>query len=240
MQRVLKLAPRRRYCRNGPEGLSVSMPPPWNPLSLPNLLTWFDASDSSTISNPSAVTQWRDKSLNANHLTPGVTAATGVPLVAASTLAGRDTMSFLGKTYFNLATKLTNVRSAFILCKWADTTGYYRVIFGDDSGYQWHSDVVGSEAPLLSTYADGSIVNGSKYINGVLTEGYLSRYTTWTQHGFITLANTVIGNLSMDRTGYGYDRQFKGNIAEVVIMSTVATNADRLALQAYWTAKWGI
>jgi hypothetical protein len=49
---------------------SAVPPTPFDPLNLPNLKAWYDASDTSTISVSSTrVTQWDDKSGNAYNLT---------------------------------------------------------------------------------------------------------------------------------------------------------------------------
>ena len=55
---------------SGPFSAGAPPAPPFDPLNLPNLKAWYDASDTSTISVSSTrVTQWDDKSGNTYNLT---------------------------------------------------------------------------------------------------------------------------------------------------------------------------
>lgn len=65
---------------------------PFSPLHLPGLKLWFDASDASTISVATGVSQWRDKSGQSNHALQ----ATGAkqPTVAVEALNGKNTLAF--------------------------------------------------------------------------------------------------------------------------------------------------
>jgi len=91
--------------------------PEWIPSSLTNLLGWYDASDSSTITkNPSnVVTGWSDKSSNNNDLTPF-----NDPVTESSTQNSLNVIELDGDDYFqktSFANPLSGDLQVFIVCK---------------------------------------------------------------------------------------------------------------------------
>ena len=214
----------------------------WSPADLPNILTWHDAADESTFSYLSgAVYQWRDKSGNNNTFQQ---AASSKRPFRQGTLNGLPLVEYNGTDkYLQLGTRLTNVRTACILCKWTDTTGDYRFIFGDSlagNTYDYHGNTAASNK-LIGTGVSSNVTGGDLWVDGVSTDPSLApRYTDWTQHIFANSGDTTIGNFSADRDNTYGSRSFKGQVAEIVLVSGVMTEADRLALGAYWTEKWGL
>lgn len=74
---------------------------PWSPLSLPNLVDWYDASDAGSITSESGlVTQWNDLSGNARHMTAS---GTGRPTTGTRSRNSRNVIDFNGSTNKMLA-----------------------------------------------------------------------------------------------------------------------------------------
>lgn len=222
------------FFANGPDGLNRSAGIPWDPSYLPSVIGWYDASDPSTVvTDAGAVSEWRSK-VGANHFiqaTPG-----NRPAVSAGSLDAEDTIYLDGTKWLDLTTRVTTVRTAAILCKWQDTTGDYRLIFGDGSTYDFHGDTQAS-AKLLGSSAAATVTGGVKWIDGVSVANP-SRYTDWTKHVFVTTGAATIGNFADDRGIAG--RNFKGNVAEIILMSSAITDTDRAALQNYWASKYAL
>jgi hypothetical protein len=225
------------YKGNGPDGLNVAEPyiPPWVPSDLPDVLGWYDASDSSTVIITGArVSAWNSK-VGVNHMIQTVDA--NRPVVSGSTLNGKSLLNYDGgDRWLNLTTRLTNVRTAAILCKWTDKTGDYRFIFGDSSTFDYHGDTAASDI-LFASFASAAVTGGNKFINNVDTASP-KRYTDWTRHIFVTTGNTIIGNFVNDR-GIG-GRSFKGDVAEIILMSSAMTNGDRESLETFWKLKYNL
>lgn len=92
-------------------GQSSVMSRPFNPLNIPNLVAWFDASDSTTITASSgAVSQWSDKSGNGYPITQSTAAAQ--PTTGSTTLNGLNVITFDGGDELNSAYSYGQFRSA--------------------------------------------------------------------------------------------------------------------------------
>lgn len=215
---------------------------PWDPLSLPNLLGWWDASDQSKVTLVgSKVYQISDKSANNNHATQLTDPER--PTIASANLNGRDVLDFgdTGNLWLNLTNRLTNVRSVHILAKWrpeASTSGQW-FLLGDSVEYPFFC--AANSPDLLSSWIGGQtalVGAGSKYVNGVLTSGELTKGANWTMWGFNPSANIAISQFSKDRGFNG--RSINGWVAEVVLMSSAITDTDRTELQNYWASKYAL
>lgn len=75
----------------------------WTPASLPSLVAWYDASDTATITESGgSVSQWNDKSGNANHLVQGTGSAQ--PTTGTRTMNSRNVLDFDGTSDFMTVT----------------------------------------------------------------------------------------------------------------------------------------
>lgn len=221
---------------NGPLGLTRAAVN-WSPLSLPNLLNWHDASDAATITLVGAkVSVWGDKSGNGNNAVQANDALR--PTLSAANLNGLNVIDYpTGGQNMTLNTRRTNVRSVFILARYRVQTGGQFTIMGDSIEYPFFT---GDRPGLLyaGISSPATVVNGSKYVNGVLTAGDLVKELAWTQYGFLTTGNTSIDRFTQDRGFTG--RSINGWIAEIIMMSSVATTEDLTSLQNYWATKYAL
>jgi hypothetical protein len=237
MQRTFNKAERKPYFRNGSLGVDIAKPSIWDPLALgATLAGWWDASDSSTITIATGVSQWNDKSGNSRTMSQATTA--DQPALISAELNGLNVLRCDG-TGDRLATASTvTIRTLVVLSKWTNTTGNYRNIWDDGQLGPFHGGVAGG--PLFDPSFSTTIVrNGDKYINGTLTSGNLARYTSWTIHLF-----EATGNITPQATGWSSfdaaNRGYLGDYAEVLYITDVPTTTNRQKIEGYLAHKWGL
>ena len=233
---------------------------PWTRVSTYNTFTptafsgctlWLDAADSSSISTTSGnVTQWRDKSGNANHTTAG----TGQPTYTSPFVV------FGGSAQLILPLVFSTDWSIFVVAKTTQTTG--------TSGQQWYGGAGLFDAEVSNPVND----YGMSLVGGFLATGVGSSDTTIqsasavnTGNLFIAeflrtsssglMSNIVTGGTAVTTTGptgarTGVTRislgalqtninYFIGSIAEVVAFNSVISVAQRQNVEGYLAWKWG-
>jgi hypothetical protein len=233
---------------------------PWTRVSTYNNFTptafsgctlWLDAADSSSISTTSGnVTQWRDKSGNANHTTAG----TGQPTYTSPFVV------FGGAAQLILPLVFSTDWSIFVVARTTQTTG--------TSGQQWYAGAGLFDAEVSNPVND----YGMSLVGGFLATGVGSSDTTIqsasavnTGNLFIAeflrtsssglMSNIVTGGTAVTTTGptgarTGVTRislgalqtninYFIGSIAEVVAFNTVVSVTQRQNVEGYLAWKWG-
>jgi hypothetical protein len=212
---------------------------------------WLDAADSSSISTTSGnVTQWRDKSGNANHTTAG----TGQPTYTSPFVV------FGGSAQLILPLVFSTDWSIFIVARTTQTTG--------TSGSQWWAGAGFFDAEITNTQND----YGMNIVGGFLATGVGNPDTTIqsasqvnTGNLFIAeflrnsstgvMSNIVTGGTAVTITGPTGIRNsvsrislgalqtnlnyFNGSIAEVIAFNTVITESQRQNIEGYLAWKWG-
>ena len=233
---------------------------PWTRVSIYNTFTptvfigctlWLDAADSSSISTTSGnVTQWRDKSGNANHTTAG----TGQPTYTSPFVV------FGGSAQLILPLVFSTDWSIFIVARTTQTTG--------TSGGQWYNGAGLFDAEITNTLND----YGMNIVGGFLATGVGNPDTTIqsasqvnTGNLFIAqflrnsstgvMSNIITGGTAVTTTGPTGIRNsvsrislgalqtnlnyFVGSIAEVIAFNTVITESQRQNIEGYLAWKWG-
>ena len=233
---------------------------PWTRVSTYNSFTptvfigctlWLDAADSSSISTTGGnVTQWRDKSGNANHTTAG----TGQPTYTSPFVV------FGGSAQLILPLVFSTDWSIFIVAKTTQTTGA--------SGNQWWAGAGLFDAEITNTQND----YGMNIVGGYLGTGVGNPDTTIQSvsqvndgnlfiAGFLrnsstgAMSNIVTGGTAVTTTGPTGIRNsvsrisigalqtnlnyFNGSIAEVIAFNTVISVAQRQNIEGYLAWKWG-
>lgn len=233
---------------------------PWTRVSTYNNFTptafsgctlWLDAADSSSISTTSGnVTQWRDKSGNANHTTAG----TGQPTYTSPFVV------FGGAAQLVLPLVVSTDWSVFVVARTTQTTG--------TSGAQWYggaglfdAEVGGGTTDFGMSLTGGFLATGvgntdttiqsaSQVNNGNL---FIAEFLRTSSSGLIN--NIVTGGTAVTTTGptgirngsaritlgsiqtnVGY---FIGSIAEVVAFNSVVSVTQRQNVEGYLAWKWG-
>jgi uncharacterized repeat protein (TIGR02543 family) len=211
---------------------------------------WYDAADAGTITAASgAVSQWNDKSGNANHLT-----GSGGPKTGTRTINGVNVIDFDGtddqlmdSTFSELSTAGISIfivqkydrndvqsMTAFTLERTTDTQGMilhstYDSIFS--FGYRYPENTPAqyqenTNVELLS-YVKSGTTSQKKWVNGqALT----------TQSGAVTTFTTQRLALG-SRSGGNY---LDGAIGEFIIVPAASSDSDRQKIEGYLAHKWGL
>lgn len=220
-----------------PQGASFS------PLSLPNLLGWYDASDAASITQASnLVSQWNDKSGNNNHLlqptgankfTTGLTTQNGLNILTA---AGNGYMSFtssiaLGATsqYYFLVAENDDTAAGTVFLVTASSTVYGCDIEGSVSGgtlYDSNGTVLTLQAANGSVNILACNVNGSgRQINFNATTASDASSGARTFSGLCNYVNPLAW--------------LDGKVGEVIIGNAALTAPQIASVLAYLKTKWG-
>ena len=139
---------------------------PFQPLTLPSLNLWLDASDSASITHSSnAVSQWNDKSGNNNH----ATAASGQgPTTGSSTINGKNALALgCGKKISSTSPSNANWQNLYLVAKWngGSTFNTYNGLFtgSDGTGTAGGIGIIGNSGTtnLYANWFNNFHLNGS-------------------------------------------------------------------------------
>jgi len=219
----------------------------WTPEDLDPIL-WFDASEASTITGSSPVTQWNDKSGNDRHVT-----STGDPTLSSAVWNGLDAIAFdsndhMGNTSLSLS--LSSLQFAMVFQINTNGSIDYQAGFGlggasdvfrfresnnethlqtvtdTGSGLKYRTTALGSmpfDTPVIGAYSyDGS--QHSVHSNGISSGG-----------------GALTGTLDVTDVflGKGTVNNLDGIVGEVLaVESTDSTIRERL--EGYLANKWGL
>lgn len=216
----------------------------WTPAELTGLVLWLDAADASTITlNGSTVSQWDDKSGNSRHATQAT--AANQPTYTAAGLNSRNVVTHSPSDFLIIPDVYFPYQSAFVLYSDTSTTNYTTALGGRyNVNSPYHGDVTATK--LFSTqYTSPETLNGSNFANGVsIGNGQTTpRPATPTIFSFIATSqfdtNRRLQTIGTDAS-IRDSRTINGLIAEVVILETAASTADRQKLEGYLAWKWGL
>ena len=224
----------------------------WTPAYI-STAAWYDASDTNTITlGAGGVSQWDDKSGNANHATQGI--SVNQPQTGTNIINGLNSIEFV-QDYFQNTTKLTNVRSIFFVSDIIDGSGLavnVAPVIGEVTGLENHL-FVRSNATDYGISIDGNISQtGSAGVNGstpttsgpqtgrnidfglsiVEKESPLQWYVEWD------------ANVDWDYIGKlvagGNDYNLIGALGEIIILDSVPSTDLRQKFEGYLAWKWGL
>lgn len=246
---------------------AASAPTLWTPAEITTAL-WLDASDSSTITLESlAVSQWADKSGNDRHATQ--ITASARPTVASATLSGLDTLVFDGSNDFlSLGTQLGRPQNytVFAVSKPTKALSNNMSVMcsidpGGNSTQAWGSisNLSSQAGKLWWQYGSGSAYRWG-FGAGAFTLGQWGLYCVRHENGTqdetaykdgVLLTNsgqagtaTIVGGtayeMAIGRMGAFQGYYFGGEVAEIVIMTSAASLADRQKIEGYLAHKWGM
>lgn len=230
----------------------------FSPIDVSGLQLWLDASDASTITESGGnVSQWDDKSGNANHVNQGTLAnqpVTGTRTINLLNVLDFDgTNSFLSQTNIQLVNSSTGHFTAFGVSR-NDVSTVGMIISQDNSGDQVAQFIkTGVNAAgiafntLGNTFQDSSNkpvgtspVVISSVFNGSTIEVLVNRETKGGTSFFGTTkknASTVtVGGTRPDIS----NERFNGSIAELIIYNRVLENEEIESVEQYLADKWGV
>jgi hypothetical protein len=207
---------------------------------------WWDASDSSTITESSgAVSNWANKGTGGS--TYDLTQATGTrqPLTGSNTQNGKNLLTFDGANdQMFVSSQIATVTHIFVASRWsasgASSTNYKG--FLSANSYDWHGD---NSADLVSaSYAAGwvqtqptqstSQLDGSNFVNN--TDDKWTSFSIYS----INLQSSYTGYFSGTGTANGDGRQFQGDYGEILVYQTTYLTTDQInKITAHLAYKWG-
>jgi hypothetical protein len=232
-------------------------PTAWTPADISTAL-WLDAADSTTITlESSAVSEWRDKSGNALHVTQGTAGARP----AMSTFGGLDAVSFDGGdqlvnsstgitsgtysgelTIMHVATRADSTGGTILSDRTTGNAAVFmwwfagvRYIFTDGANAGSNHDV---SSTVFDTLASDGAVVVHQHSSG-------SRDNLWTNG----TSRTVDAGTATDITGSAGFKvgaretgttQWNGLICEIVATTTALTTETRQLVEGYLAHKWGL
>jgi hypothetical protein len=230
--------------------LQISQSWEWSPAKVSGCTAWWDAQDSSTVtlSGPSNVSSWADKSGQSNIAATGAASPT---YITGSGILFNGTSQYLTTAY----TANPSAESLFIVATWTGTSPLsYELIgasgtngrqyaiknYGSSNTVQWEaggtnptgygatSGVV-ANAQFLTTGTYRPIEGGSTSLNG-------SNQST---RGAISFPGPATTNI-----GVGFTTQlsnyFQGTINEIIIYNREVTTDERQQVEGYLAYKWGL
>lgn len=223
---------------------------PWNPKKLPNLIAWYDFSDTSTITaSAGAVSAVADKSGNGFNLAQ-VTSAKK-PVTGSHTLNSRNVLfctSAGGPQYVHGSHTSLSTSSTLVVVKLAsssvespivdtDDTGNRQTFYGSASGGKYQ--VFGGTAAVASTQAQDTTAHVwcVCFNPGSAATVYMDGGTNimaGTNPGSAPAASIRLGADAYDTINSGGNM----DIAEVVRCSGIMAAGDRAAAFVALKAKW--
>ncbi|MES2982476.1 MAG: IPT/TIG domain-containing protein [Verrucomicrobiota bacterium] len=226
---------------------------PWTPANL-TTTGWYDASDASTITASSGlVSQWRDKSGNALHLS----ASAGNPQTGSVSINGRNALDFTGDIMTTASNPFgATVHNALVIAVHRVDTVNSGVLFSltgsMNTANRWQPHAPYSDG--IAYFDTGGAVAPNRVSAGfgvsnntVVLSGFYGSTTDNVQQVFKNgsllvgdnggHAVTTAGNI---RVG-GLDTSYQDtSIAEMIIINGTVSVSNRQKLEGYLAHKWGL
>jgi len=228
----------------------------FTPTQVPGCAFWFDGADQSSMSfsSSSNLTQWRDKSGNSYNAT--ASGSPGLVGFGSSSPGGvyfNGTTAYLSnfscpinlsqRAVFIVMSEVVHANYTGVVCFIPNpTTGSdYQTITGmsieTTNGLRFYansgayiSDMGNATLLPKSIYFDSmSATQGGSFLNGTNTSNNVANFTQGTCTGF------TIGA----RWGNGVSSYTNSIINEIIVYSNPITTAQRQAVEAYLSVKWG-
>ena len=231
------------------------------PAGLPNLHSWYDAADATTIiSSSGKVSQWNDKSGNSRNLTQGTGA--NQPGIGTTTQNGKNVITFNGtnQMMFASASVTSNALTFFTVYK-RDSGGvtYGRLLslYRNTGNDYDNTDSIVVQASALSSppninayRASAQITPNSNISYGVAYSASMTLNGTavsLNNSGTITTGTTSATSLNANAITMGAggpsgggDQYLNGWIAEHIIYTRVLSASEITLIRNYLSSKWGV
>jgi len=219
----------------------------WTPANITTAL-WLDAADATTIATGATMT-WTDKSGNGNDATQ--TVAGDQPITGTRTINTLNTLDF-SADYFTLNTPINCLGKAiFVVVETDDITSDFQQILSE-TGTNVQIGIVQTTGELRyasgTPYWDSPRSTTAVSVGNPSVLGYLCDATdmSFSVNGVLEApadGNNGSGNTTFDiigkRGGVSSD-YLDGKLAELIILESNPSAADRQKIEGYLAQKWGI
>lgn len=215
----------------------------WSPAQLTNPVSWYDASDTATITASSnAVSQWNDK-IGTNHLTQGTGANQPT---TGSTINGKNVVTFNGTSHWmqKLTTPaLSQPGTIWAVFKLSSTAGSQIFVDGGN-GNRWLLWNQGGQT-TFQLYAGGFANTGvntdtSIHSHVVVFNGASSSYDIdGTPHTPLNAGTGTNAGITLGASEPAGTANMAGAWCELAYTSSAASAPDVALWLTYVRAKWG-
>lgn len=212
----------------------------WSPRCLSNLSLWFDADDASTFTlNGNDVSEWRDKSLNANHASQGL--AANRPILGSNILNGQSVVQFPSNadtltgasagTFQSIIAVRDLLGSSFQMLFASPAHGDFSL--RTNGGFNGSSNVLYTGGPNSN---DWTYNNNNFWVNGDQTTTGMTNYHIMAASSQNVQNNTY--SISADFMGRGLDNN--SGVAELIVLNNEFSTLERQMLEGYLAHKWNL
>jgi hypothetical protein len=234
----------------------------FQPTDISGCRLWLDAADSSTITLSSGnVTQWRDKSVFGNTMTPyssfnGATVSTAFQ-------NGLNVLNFSGNGlyrspassavypldgYFVIALKDTTTRVDVFGMGATSTDNFNSLTFGEHTARRWHNGSTGFSrtpncvAPSNETSTSFLLIQWSIANNNFLIRRNGTVLVQTASYTFTLTAGSIfqIGLRYPFYSSGGLIELFRGYLGEIIMFNRQLGDGERQQIEGYLTHKWGL
>ena len=238
------------------QATAAAGPQLWTPANNPNLLAWYDASDTGTITVVSGkVSQWNDKSgngFNASQATAG-----NRPFYGTYQLNSADVITFGAS---NISLQMTAVNytnrdvSLYTIGRMRDRNNYaVAILFAKGVGSDAVTQLYESVETQWGYYGDVFNPSNTVLINNVWGNfGLIGDNATTSAAYFLngsadgTVSGGNFGTTSVFSNGISYigndmyTSYLQGDMAEIVLINAKDSTADREKMEGYLAWNWGL
>jgi len=219
---------------------------PWSPAQI-TTEAWYDAADLSTITQGGGfVSQWSDKSGNANDATQGT--GSNQPSTGVATIGGRNAIDFDISGNHRLNTMLTQLTTMTIVGVFSPKNrgnNNNNQPLGASSGFA-DGGLTWSLQAFNSPYSARQIVLYGTNLTNKSYNGNAGSSPSAFQDGIFahwgTGVNTQGFNYRIGNRGSSDDpnNAFYGAIGELIIIPSELSDSDRQRVEGYLAWKWGL
>jgi hypothetical protein len=220
----------------------------YKPSSTSNLVLWFDAQNTNSITATGGnVSQWRDQSGHNNHLNE----ASLYPTFPGNTINGKSTIAFRYKRM--VASTLPNDArlTIFMVVQFSNNpTNIHNLISTREAsshGFTWDTQsarlYMRSYSPSSDVQFAGPLNSNTPYIMaGIYDSALISNYC----NGFLNTGNgnmipsTVTPFTVGYKTGDSGGNHLYGDVGEIIVYNKAFNRSEVAQVFAYLKAKWGV
>lgn len=230
------------------------------PSQIAGLTAWLDASDPTTITTSgTAVTQWRDKTTNAYHVTP--LAGLSNAVVQNAYQNGRNVLNFSGNNiyrapsgsgvypsdvYVIVALKSVTARADVVGIGATSTDNFNSLTFGEHTQWRWHNGssffnrTPNTVAPSNETSTGFLLMNWSLANNNFILRRNGTQLSQTASYTFSLTSGSVFQIGFRAPNAGSPDIPLNVYIGEILIYNSQLATASRQQVEGYLAWRWGL
>jgi hypothetical protein len=222
-------------------GLSLARPfqvlgsPPFNPTDIAGLQLWLDGADASTITQSGGnVSQWNDKSGNANNAIQGTGA--NQPAYATNQIGSLPGITFTGSQILDVSAIASNNTTGFVVFQTSNasiTGGFLGGLSSFYFGYFGLQEILQDSSNV--TYSVGAAINVPAEAGYTVGSGSGQLYVD----GALVSSGSMAVSDPIQTVGNALGVRANASIGEILVYNSILSTANMNAVYAYLKTKWG-